>query len=150
MTVEPELIANYVETGQVRMVFKPVLDHNPASQIATEAAYCAGEQNPSLFWEMHNLLYTRQGEFGAAGDKIAQSLKYANELDLAPQPFAACMNQNRYTDQIIAQDQARRAEGIRQRPSFKISGPAQTEPRLIAGAQPFSNFQKLIAEAAGQ
>jgi protein-disulfide isomerase len=150
MTVEPEIIANYVDSGQVRLVFKPVLDHNPASQIATEAAYCAGEQNPALFWEMHDVLFSQQPEFWAAPDKVAAATKYANELDLSPDTFTTCLTEHRYADQITAQDQARRAEGIRQRPSFRIIGPGQPDGRLASGAQPFSNFEQLIAEAADQ
>jgi protein-disulfide isomerase len=150
MTVEPQLIADYVEPGQVRLVFKPVLDYNPSSQIATEAAYCAGEQNPALFWEMHDVLFSRQAEFWTAQDKVAEVQKYANELDLASDTFSACLNDHRYAELIVAQDQARRAEGIRQRPSFRIIGPGQPEGRLVSGAQPFGNFQQLIAEATGQ
>jgi protein-disulfide isomerase len=150
MTVEPEIIANYVENGEVRMVFKPVLDHNPASQIATEAAYCAGAQNPGLFWEMHDTLFSRQAEFWTAQDKVAKAQEYANELDLAPDAFTACLADHRYADLIIAQDQARRSEGIRQRPSFRIIGPGDPEGRLVSGAQPFGNFQQLFAAAAGQ
>lgn len=143
MTVEPDLIADYVETGEVRLVFKPVLDHNPSSQIATEAAYCAGEQNSALFWEMHNLLFFNQTEFLTAEDKGALILKYADELDLAWDQFVTCMDEHHYGDRIVAQDQARRAEGVRQRPSFKITGPAQPEGRLISGAQPFDNFKAI-------
>jgi protein-disulfide isomerase len=150
MTVEPAIIADYVESGQVRLVFKPVLDYNPYSQIATEAAYCAGEQNPALFWEMHDLLFSRQAEFWSAQDKAAEAEKYANELDLSPEAFSACLNGHRYGDQIAAQDQARRDEGIRQRPTFRIIGPGQPDGRLVPGAQPFRNFEELIAEAAGQ
>lgn len=150
MTVEPEIIKEYVDSGQVRLVFRPVLDFQPASQIATEAAYCAGEQKPAYFWEMHNLLFERQGRFGAGPDQAALAKEFAlifAGLDQAV--FAACLDGDKFGDQIVAQDEARRAAGIRQRPSFRISGPGQPEGRLIAGAQSFSTFQKLIAAAAG-
>jgi protein-disulfide isomerase len=150
LTVEPQLIADYVDTGQVRLVFKPVLDFNPYSQIATEAAYCVGEQAPRLFWEMHDILYSRQPEFWTAEDKVAEAQKYASELDVDLGAYEACMGDHRYADLIVAQDQARRAEGIRQRPSFRFIGPGEPSGRLAAGAQPLSNFEKLIAAAAGQ
>jgi protein-disulfide isomerase len=150
MTVEPELIKTYVETGQAKLVFRPVLDHNPASQTATEIAYCAGAQDPAQFWAMHDLLFERQSEFWSNADKPALARQYAVELGLDDARFAVCMNAGEFSAQITAQDQERRAAGIRQRPSFRVVGPGQPEGRLIPGAQSFATFQELIAEAAGQ
>ncbi len=46
--------------GQVQLVFYPFA-LNPTSEVATQAAWCAGEQGK--FWEFHHMLYRRQEMF---------------------------------------------------------------------------------------
>jgi len=43
--------------GQVQLVLYPFA-LNPTSEVATQAAWCAGEQGK--FWEFHHMLYRRQ------------------------------------------------------------------------------------------
>jgi protein-disulfide isomerase len=43
--------------GKVLLVFHPFV-LNPTSEVATQAAWCAGEQGK--FWEFHHMLYRRQ------------------------------------------------------------------------------------------
>ena len=43
--------------GQVQLVLYPFA-LNPISEVATQAAWCAGEQGK--FWEFHHMLYRRQ------------------------------------------------------------------------------------------
>ena len=49
---EPEIKENYVKTGQVKLVFNPVIDLGPRSLLAHQAAACAGEQ--SMFWPVES------------------------------------------------------------------------------------------------
>ena len=58
--IEPEIIANYVEQGNVRLIFMPVLNHGDPSVFATAAADCLGQQDPALFWTMHGRLFADQ------------------------------------------------------------------------------------------
>lgn len=150
LTVEPKLIETYVKTGQARLEFRPVLDFNPRSQVATEAAYCAGDQDPAQFWAMHNLLFQKQADLWAAGDVAPVVKGFAKELGLNEAGFAACLDGGKFKAAVTAADTARKAEGIRQRPSFKIAGPAQPTGKLAAGSQPFETFQKLIRDAGGK
>ena len=150
LTVEPKLIEAYVKTGQVRLIFRPVIDYPPRSQQAAEAAYCVGDQDPRQFWAMHDLLFERQSQLWVASDLAPLVKQLAAELRLNQADFAACLDGGAFKAAVTAADQARRAEGIRLRPSFKIVGPAQADGRLAAGAQPFETFQKLIEEARGR
>lgn len=59
------LIAEYGPTGEVRVVYKPIVFVNPQTSIpAGRAAYCAAEQG--LFWQMHNAIWVLYAEQGAS------------------------------------------------------------------------------------
>ena len=63
---EPEIITNYVETGDVKIVFWPVLNHGDPSVYSTLAAECVAQQNTDAFWEMHHLLFENQRDLWSA------------------------------------------------------------------------------------
>ena len=48
-------MAKYVESGAVRVVFSPVLNHSDRSYQSHQAAECAGEQGQ--FWEFKQVLF---------------------------------------------------------------------------------------------
>ena len=149
MTVEPQLIDVYVASGQAQLVFVPMLDHNPRSMAASKAVYCAGEQAPASFWDMHDVMFERQNEFWAVND-IGPLLKdIAAGLALDSAAFAECYDSERYEAELDAADQARRADGIRRRPSFDITGPGLPDGRRVEGGVPFAVFQQVVGEAAG-
>ncbi len=149
LTVEPQLVKAFVDTGEVKLVFWPNLDLGEGSLAAAEAAYCAGDQAPEHFWPMHNRLFTEQSQVWNARDRPALLKSYARELGLDEAAFAACLDGGKFRAEITAQDQARRSEGIRQRPSFKIVGPAAPQGRLAAGGQALEAFRTLISQARG-
>jgi protein-disulfide isomerase len=139
LRVEPEIEAAYVASGQVKLAFHPILDHGEASQRAQIAAECAGAQSPAAFWQMHDLLFERQGDVWSAD--VALLSGWAGELGLVPATFEACMADPAIADKVVRMEQARRDAGIRQRPSFDING------KLYAGALPLPGFQQAIAAA---
>ena len=137
---EPQVRENYVKTGQVRIVFSPLLDLGPNSAQAAIAAACAGEQGQ--FWKMHDLLYNHQRELYGASRDTFQTL--ATELGLDRDQFNTCLAEQRYAGLVQSQDQARRELGIRTRPTFDING------QLLVGAQPFDSFKAILDPLLGQ
>lgn len=132
---EPQLKTTYVAAGQVRLIFNPVLSHADRSYQTHQAAECAGEQG--RFWEFHNVLYENQGTFWS-GD-IRQTVKQlAAETGLDTVSFNACLDEQRYYDLIVSQDEIRRQAGIRGQPVFDING------EFLFGAQPFEKFAQII------
>lgn len=137
MGTEPEIIRDYVETGRLKLVFSPILDHG-ASLRSTEAAYCAGAQG--RFWEMHDALFAEQSRLYQSGlDETLQALASGLALDMAA--FDECMTNGRYAPRIREQHSAARERGIRIRPTFRIG------ERRIEGALPYAQFQQILAEA---
>jgi protein-disulfide isomerase len=139
LRVEPEIKAAYVASGVVKLAFHPMLDHGDASRLAHRAAECAGAQSPLAFWEMHDLLFERQGDVWSGNDQTMTD--WAGELGLDTAGFAACMAGPEMANKVERLDQARREAGIRQRPSFDING------RLYAGALPLAGFQQALTDA---
>lgn len=132
---EPEIKHNYVKTGQVKLVFNPMLDHGDRSLQAHQAAECAGEQGQ--FWPMHDLLFSFQAElFGGNPRETIKEL--ATKLELDPEQFNTCMDEQRYAELVQGQDEYRRQLGIRTRPTFDVNG------QFIIGPQRFETFQATI------
>jgi len=139
LSTEPQVIANYADTGLIRYVYYPVLDHGPTRK-TYEAAECAGEQDPAAFWAIHDLFYEEQSRlFRADTDLYVEFAQRAGVAGL--EQFRQCLDSDRYAAKAIELDRARSAAGIRLRPSFDIDG------QLIPGAQSFEQLSQLIDAA---
>lgn len=139
---EPQIIANYVNTGKAKFAFRqfPLSMHQNA-QIAAEASECAAKVGGNdAFWKYHDLLFTVGQGDGTGLD--ATSLKsYAAQLQLDTASFDTCLD-NHQTASIVSQDVTDgTAAGVTGTPSFFING------KLLVGAQPYSTFQAAIDAA---
>jgi protein-disulfide isomerase len=131
---EPALKENYVKTGQVKLVFNPILDHGDHSLQAHQAAECAGEQGQ--FWPMHDILFEQQTKLWADTRESVKTM--AAELGLDTQQFNTCLDEQRYAGLVQSQDEHRRELGIRTRPTLDVNG------QFIVGPQSFAIFQAAI------
>jgi protein-disulfide isomerase len=132
---EPLIREHYIKTGLVKLVFNPVLSHGDRSYQSHQAAECAGEQGQ--FWAFHDLLFENQDAL-FFGDIQATLKELAAEAGLDTASFAACLDEQRYLDLILSQDEVRQERGIRGQPVFDING------ELFFGAQAFEVFQTVI------
>jgi len=108
--LHPELKQIEAEYGsRLRVIFRhlPLSIHEHAVE-AAHAAEAAGLQN--RFWEMHDLLYERQRQWGAAADVRALFNDYARELGLDVERFKKEMDGAEAAERV-ASDQ-RRAQSI--------------------------------------
>jgi protein-disulfide isomerase len=137
---EKEIIPNYVHTGQVRLIYWPMLDHGQASVNAHAAADCVGRQDVDAFWDVHDRFYVDQGAlFRADRDYFVQAAVSAG-LDQAA--FEACYDSGEAHARVNDLDRIRRERGIFNRPSFDING------QLLIGSQPFSVYEDYFAAAS--
>lgn len=131
---EPQIKETYVKTGQLRLIFSPVLNHGSYSEQTHIGGECAAEQGK--FWEMHDALFEHQDELW--GDTQAVVKELAAGLGLDTEKFNACMDEQRYYDLIYAQDEVRQTNGIWGQPVLDING------ERLFGAQSFETFQEVI------
>jgi protein-disulfide isomerase len=136
MGAEQEIIANHVLTGQVKYVFWPMLDLGPNSENAAVAAFCAGEQDPALFWEFHDTLFRNQRDVFLAGRDYF--VLTAGALGVDGPAFESCYDGAEMRSLVNGLDAARREAGVRQRPTFEING------ERLAGSQPYATFASVI------
>jgi protein-disulfide isomerase len=136
----PQIVKNYVETGQVRYVYKdfPLYTIHPQAQKAAEAAECAGEQGQ--YWLMHARIFRGQDEWSQQTDSVSVLKGYAAELGLDTGQFDACLDSGRFAANVQADAAEGVAAGVNSTPSFFING------RPLSGALPFSEFQRVIEE----
>jgi protein-disulfide isomerase len=148
---ESQLVDTYVTNGTVYFVYRSFGEFiGPESKAAAEAAYCAGDQNK--YWEYHDILFANQtGEnVGDFSDRRLQA--FAGALSLNMDDFNTCFNSGKYAGRV-AQDKADgTAAGVTATPSFVLTYTinGQQKQSVIAGAQPFSEFQTRIDGALAE
>ncbi len=129
---EPDIIANYVETGRVKLVFWPVLNHGDPSVYSTLAAECMGQQDPDLFWVAHQYLFENQSALWGADRDYYVNTAVALGADQAT--FEACYDGPKGLETVLELDNIRRQRSIFSQPVFDING------EVFVGAQPYENF----------
>lgn len=131
----PQIEEEYVATGKVKLIYKDFpLNFHENAQKAAEAGKCALEQGK--FWEMHDRIF----DGNIAGQKpTVQNLKaYAAEINLDTAEFNECLDSGRMASKVAAEMREGQQAGVRGTPGFSING------EIVSGAQPFSDFQKVI------
>lgn len=136
----PSLLANQIADGQVMLVYYdfPLSSIHPQAAAAANAARCAGEAGAVAYWQFHDQLFARMGEW-SHNNPNTTFIKFATELGLDETDFTACVNANRYGSQVQADVQLGQRRGVSSTPSFFLN-----EQALI-GAQPTEVFNQAIA-----
>jgi protein-disulfide isomerase len=134
LDVLPQLQKDYIETGKILFVFKdfPIPNHQYA-QKASEATYCAGEQNEDSFWDLHVKLFQNQTNLTKE-----DLIKYAGEFELNVQAFTTCIESDRYKNLVLRNRQDGLKAGVNATPSILINDVK------LAGLQPYENIVKII------
>lgn len=132
----PLVIKEYVMAGKVRYVHRDMAILGERSQWAAQAANCAADQG--RFWEYHELLFQKR-ESETKDAFLRDNLKkYAADLGLDTKAFNQCLDQNKYSQEVIQETKAGRQLGIEGTPSFLIND------ELVVGNVPFSEMQGII------
>lgn len=137
-TVESQIIEKYVKTGKVKFVYRDFAFLGEESEWAGIAAECANEQGK--FWEYHDYLFNhQQGENDGAFSK-ANLKRFAQAVGLDAGTFGACLDSDKYRDEVRKDSSDGRALGVSGTPTTFINGKA------VVGALPFEEFAKAIEE----
>jgi protein-disulfide isomerase len=123
--VEPQIIANYVDTGKVFYTFHhyPFIDSQVTtkeSHQAANASMCAGAQG--RFWDYHDMLFANwksenQGAF--ANNRL---LAFAENLGLKMDEFKTCFNKNQFSAEIESDFTDGKNRGVTGTPSVFVDG----------------------------
>lgn len=118
----------------VRILFKhfPLERVHPLARESAAASECAGRQG--RFWEFHDLLYDRQGEWSQGASASERLLKYAREIGLDMKAFQACLGDPSVAAAIHADIEEGNNRWVSSTPTFfinrkRFAGAAQLSSR---------------------
>jgi len=142
----PLIEKNYIDTGKVKFVYRdfPLVSLHPnGAMSAAVASECADEQG--MFWPYHDKIFQNQKNWErlAAEDVTIELKAYAEELELNTDQFNACLNSEKYLDEVNKDYQDGVSYGITGTPGFFIGNEKDGFIKLT-GAQPFATFQNAI------
>ena len=133
----PLLIAKYVNTGKMKVVFHDF----PLDQYALRAAMLARCADPEHYFGFINVLFEDQKRWVHASDP-QQALAQIGALGgLSAADFSACMANKELSDVIIARTQdAQKKFDVRSTPTFVFNNGA----KKLEGALPVEKFTDVI------
>ena len=139
----PVLRDRYVLAGEVRWRAIPfVLGSFRRFSEAARAAACAHDQG--AFWEMHDLLFARRGEWTAARSAESVFLELAGQLGLDGEGLGRCYRSDEARDRVDAQTRAARRLRVRGTPTFLIG------EETVVGALSAEEFGRRIEAQLGR
>jgi protein-disulfide isomerase len=127
--------------GQVQLVLYPLALNpaaNPASEVAAQAAWCAGEQGK--FWDFHHMLYRRQELWSRFAAPLERLSDFANDLSLDTAALKNCVESNRMQTLVTADRAYSQKLQVNSTPTMFIN-----EHRLV-GHQSESEIVRLIRQ----
>lgn len=130
---------DYVQSGQVKMVFRNMSFLGPESDAAAAAAECAKDQ--SKFWAYHDALYTTEIADGKENSgNLTRDLfvKLAGDLKMDTTAFAKCVDSGQYSAQVQKDTAAAHDVGVNSTPTIFING------QKFTGALPYAQFKAAI------
>jgi protein-disulfide isomerase len=140
-SVESALKSKYVDSGQMRLVVKPLADTAPKAAVA---AVCASRQGK--FWEFRSLLYQKQAEW-TEGDDAAMS-GYAKSLGLDQAAFDACLKDTAAQNEVEYATAFGQQIGVPTVPSFLVlkigAGGKAESSKGLPGAQTLDQIEQAI------
>lgn len=138
----PQIKSEYIDSGDVKYVVRDYpLSFHPHAQITAEASECADDQGK--FWEMHDLLFSKQAEWNNASDIKATLVGFASDLGLDTGSFESCLDNGTHTQEVKDDMSDGAQAGIGGTPGFWILGP-NGEAESVSGAYPFDHFKGII------
>lgn len=155
LQVYPEIVKNYVETDKAIYVYKnyiAVPSHDPAATTEAYAALCArelGGNSNAKYFQMGDLIYKNTGTNGAglAAEKSVTTL--AATIGLNAEQMQNCIDSAKYAAVMTADEEAATSAGIQGTPGFIVgvlNADGTIDGKIIAGAYPFSEFQRIADE----
>jgi protein-disulfide isomerase len=141
-TTLPEIKQAYIDTGQVRIVFKdfPISNIDSHSLEAAVAAQCANDQGE--YQSYSELLYANQTSLSAE-----QLISYAGDLNLDKDKFTKCFQSGEKEQVVAASTREALNIGVTSTPTLIIDG--QLHEGALTATQLSSIIDQTFAKVSG-
>ncbi|TSC93814.1 MAG: DSBA oxidoreductase [Candidatus Berkelbacteria bacterium Licking1014_85] len=144
-----QIIKEYIDTNKAILVYKdfPLSFHEPAASKDAIAANCVKKLTDNKkYFEMNKLIFENT-EANGKGITDNKFIELAKGIGINGNDFSKCLTGNEFKDEIVGDIQEGEKIGINGTPGFLI-GKLQKDNtvvgEILSGAQPFSEFQKLL------
>ncbi len=104
--------------GQVQLVVYPYA-LNAISEVATQAAWCAGEQGK--FWEFHAMLYRRQELWHRLSAPLERLSDFAKDVNLDVVALKSCIDSGWMQERVKADKAAGQQLRVQNTPTLFIN-----------------------------
>jgi len=144
----PTIIKNFVDNGSAIYVIRdnPIPGLHPNAQKKAEAAECVRSlSNDSIYFEYLSLLFKNQND-NADSNKLGE---YAGTLGVNKDAVKNCIDEGRFAEEVAKDLSDGGAAGISGTPSFvvgKLNNDGSVEGEIVVGAQPYSEFERIISK----
>jgi protein-disulfide isomerase len=131
---EPALIAEFVEPGVVRLVYRQFAFLGPLSEAAAIASECAADQQ--RFWAYHDALFALTSRRALRESRDLEIV--ARELGLDMQQFGTCRTGSAARNRAAADKADGVGRGVEGTPTLFIN------KQVVVGAQPIDVLRPII------
>jgi len=137
----PALAEKFVDSGEVKFVWRNFQRYGSESTDSGIASYCAGEQGK--FWEYKDVVFQNQQGIQTGVFSEDNLRRFAIDLDLDIAAYESCFANNggMYLEAMRADKDMAQSQGVNGTPAFFING------MLVSGAQPTTTFEAFISNA---
>jgi len=129
--VYPQLVEDYVSSGDVNFSYVNVLFHGEESILGALAGESVLKQSPNKYWDFHKSLFAEQPEVNHDGewitiDKLLEVAKAYPEID--QEVLRNDVEQQLTMDQVKIDDQLVKKHKVAQTPTIVINGVTMEDP----------------------
>ncbi len=135
-----EIKEKYVDTGQVKLVFRdfPLSFHQDAYPAALAAECVRDQAGDGAYFEFHDAIFESQSGGSTVPIPEETMRSIATDLGVDMGEYDECYNDEKFRDEIYDDLAEGQEAGITGTPGFIING------TIVSGAQPFSAFEQVI------
>lgn len=114
------LSPDYVETGELQVIFRNYAFLAPESIEAAQAVECALDQGADKFWLYHDLLFANRGT-GIPAYSKSRLKAYARDIGLDTKVFNECLDSGAKLEEIQADKAEGESQGVEATPTWFIN-----------------------------
>jgi protein-disulfide isomerase len=131
------LSPDYIETGELQVVYRNYAFLATESVQAAQAAECALDQGADEFWQYHDLLFANQGT-GRSAFSRSRLMKYAEQIGLDTASFRTCLNSNAKAAEVQSDLAEGNSLGVTSTPTWVLNG------QIVRGSLSESDLRQLF------
>ena len=146
--IEPSIIADYVNTGKVKLVYKHFAIFGQDSINAAKVSQCVNEQGK--FGEFKKILYDNQKGANTGWASKENLINFASQIpEINLESLNSCVNSTRYDSMINTDLLQAMAYNFAGTPAFIVVKSDGSNPEVIGGAYPYPLFRSIIEKKLG-